>query len=136
MGGEPSLCCNSLSRKSSCSTTQKRWGVSYACLAFDRAFEPQRKFSEVTNKTTLGRSTHGRIGDSDLFVYWSYHQHELANLSWYVLKSLSLSMCKINSNRLIGSRWFQFTSYLFPPTIWGLLSMVTFTTNDMTFTLL
>ena len=47
LGEEPSLCRNSLSRKSSCSTTQKRWGVSYARLAFDRAFEPQRKFSKV-----------------------------------------------------------------------------------------
>ena len=68
LGEEPSLCRNSLSRKSSCSTTQKRWGVSYARLAFERAFEPQRKFSEV-KQATLGRSTHGRIGDSDLFVY-------------------------------------------------------------------
>ena len=76
LGEEPSLCRNSLSRKSSCSTTQKRWGIFYTHLAFDRAFEPQRKFSKVTNKTTLGSSTHGRIGDSDLFVYLSYHQYE------------------------------------------------------------
>ena len=43
---------NTLSRKSLCSTTHKGWGVSYACMASDRAFQPRRKFSKVTNKTT------------------------------------------------------------------------------------
>ena len=48
---------NTLSRKSSCSTTQKGWGVSYTRLAFGRAFQTSKKVFKSHKQDHIRKNT-------------------------------------------------------------------------------
>ena len=68
LGEEPSLCCNSLSRKYHAQLLRKGGEFLTHVWLLIEHLNLKESFQK-SNKAILGRSTHGRIGGSDLFVY-------------------------------------------------------------------